>query len=107
VGERQLLAFARAIAANPALLILDEATSAVDSESEALIQAALAQLMQGRTTIAIAHRLTTIVGAQQILVLHHGQVVERGTHGELVDRRGLYERLYRLQVGELHRPEAA
>jgi ATP-binding cassette subfamily B protein len=107
VGERQLLAFARAIAANPALLILDEATSAVDSESEALIQAALAQLMQGRTTIAIAHRLTTIAGAQQILVLHHGQVVERGTHGELVDRRGLYERLYRLQVGELHRPEAA
>jgi len=99
VGERQLLAFARAVAADPALLLLDEATSAVDSESEAVIQRALATLMRGRTTIAIAHRLTTIVGAEQILVLHHGQVVERGTHAELLARRGLYERLYRLQVG--------
>jgi ATP-binding cassette subfamily B protein len=107
VGERQLLAFARAVAADPALLILDEATSAVDSESEALIQNALAQLMRGRTTIAIAHRLTTIVGADQILVLHHGQVVERGTHAELVARRGLYERLYRLQVGESQGSSAA
>jgi ATP-binding cassette subfamily B protein len=100
VGERQLLAFARAIAADPALLLLDEATSAVDSESEALIQRALATLMRGRTTIAIAHRLTTIVGADQILVLHHGQIVERGAHAALLARRGLYERLYRLQVGE-------
>jgi ATP-binding cassette subfamily B protein len=102
VGERQLLSFARAVAADPALLLLDEATSAVDSESEALIQRALATLMRGRTTIAIAHRLTTIVGADQILVLHHGQVVERGTHSALLARRGLYERLYRLQVGETH-----
>jgi ATP-binding cassette subfamily B protein len=100
VGERQLLAFARAIAADPALLLLDEATSAVDSESEALIQRALTELMRGRTTIAIAHRLTTIVNADRILVLHHGQVVEQGTHAELLARRGLYERLYRLQVGE-------
>src|SRR4051812_2215050 len=99
VGERQLLSFARAIAADPALLILDEATSAVDSEIEAEIQRALAILMTGRTTIAIAHRLSTIVGADEILVLHHGQVRERGTHRELMARAGLYERLYRLQTG--------
>ena len=101
VGERQLLSFARAVAADPALLLLDEATSAVDSEIEAEIQRALAELMRGRTTIAIAHRLSTIVGADEILVLHHGQVVERGTHRSLLARGGLYERLYRLQVGEL------
>ncbi|HET7457435.1 MAG TPA: ABC transporter ATP-binding protein [Gemmatimonadaceae bacterium] len=101
VGERQLLSFARAIAADPAILLLDEATSAVDSELEAEIQRALAVLMQGRTTIAVAHRLSTVVGADLILVMHHGQVVERGTHRELMARpAGLYERLYRLQVGE-------
>ncbi|HEY2378850.1 MAG TPA: ABC transporter ATP-binding protein [Gemmatimonadaceae bacterium] len=99
VGERQLLSFARAIAADPALLILDEATSAVDSEIEAEIQSALAVLMSGRTTIAIAHRLSTIVGADEILVLHHGQVRERGTHRQLMAKGGLYERLYRLQTG--------
>ena len=98
VGERQLLSFARAIAADPALLVLDEATSAVDSEAEARIQAGLASLMRGRTTIAIAHRISTIVGADRILVLHHGQVVERGRHAELLARGGLYARLYRLQV---------
>ncbi len=101
VGERQLLSFARAIAADPALLVLDEATSAVDSEIEAEIQAALTALMSGRTTIAVAHRLSTIVGADEILVLHHGQVRERGTHRELLARRGLYERLYRLQAGAI------
>jgi ATP-binding cassette subfamily B protein len=101
VGERQLLSFARAIAADPALLVLDEATSAVDSEIEAEIQAALATLMSGRTTVAVAHRLSTIVGADEILVLHHGQVRERGTHRELLARRGLYERLYRLQAGAI------
>jgi ATP-binding cassette subfamily B multidrug efflux pump len=99
VGERQLLSFARAIAADPALLVLDEATSAVDSEIEAEIQSALATLMRGRTTIAIAHRLSTIVDADEILVLHHGQVRERGTHRELLAKRGLYDRLYRLQAG--------
>jgi ATP-binding cassette subfamily B protein len=99
VGERQLLSFARAIASDPALLILDEATSAVDSEIEAEIQSALSVLMQGRTTIAVAHRLSTIVDADEILVLHHGQVRERGTHRELLAKRGLYERLYRLQAG--------
>ncbi len=101
VGERQLLSFARAIAADPALLVLDEATSAVDSEREAEIQQALVELMRGRTTIAIAHRLSTIITATEILVMHHGQIRERGTHAELLDRDGLYGRLYRLQVGEL------
>jgi ATP-binding cassette, subfamily B, multidrug efflux pump len=101
VGERQLLSFARAIAANPAVLVLDEATSAVDSEIEAEIQRALRVLMAGRTTIAIAHRLSTIVEADEILVLHHGEVRERGTHRELLSRQGLYERLYRLQSASL------
>jgi ATP-binding cassette subfamily B multidrug efflux pump len=99
VGERQLLAFARAIAADPAVLVLDEATSAVDSEIEAEIQRALRELMAGRTTIAIAHRLSTIVDADEILLLHRGQVRERGTHRELLAHGGLYERLYRLQSG--------
>ena len=104
VGERQLLSFARAIAADPALLILDEATSAVDSEIEAEIQRALAVLMAGRTTIAIAHRLSTIVSADEILVLHHGQVRERGTHRQLMAKGGLYDRLYRLQAGAMRAP---
>lgn len=102
VGERQLLSFARAIAADPALLVLDEATSAVDSQIEADIQRALAVLMEGRTTIAVAHRLSTIVDADEILVLHHGQVRERGTHRTLLAKRGLYDRLYRLQAGGDH-----
>jgi ATP-binding cassette, subfamily B, multidrug efflux pump len=101
VGERQLLSFARAIASDPALLVLDEATSAVDSEIEAAIQEALEVLMRRRTTIAIAHRLSTIIGANEILVLHHGEVRERGTHRELLARGGLYQRLYRLQQGEM------
>ncbi|HET9013552.1 MAG TPA: ABC transporter ATP-binding protein, partial [Gemmatimonadaceae bacterium] len=100
VGERQLLSFARALAADPAVLVLDEATSAVDSEAEAEIQRGLAALVRGRTTIAIAHRLSTIVSAEEILVLHHGEVRERGTHARLRARGGLYERLYRLQAGE-------
>ncbi|WP_291159143.1 ABC transporter ATP-binding protein [Gemmatimonas sp. UBA7669] len=99
VGERQLLAFARAIASDPSVLVLDEATSAVDSAIEAQIQTAVATLMAGRTSIAIAHRLSTVVEADEILVLHHGEVVERGTHRQLLDRRGLYDRLYRLQAG--------
>jgi ATP-binding cassette subfamily B protein len=103
VGERQLLAFARAIAVDPSLLLLDEATSAVDSHAEAEIQQAVATLMDGRTTIAIAHRLSTITSADEILVLHHGQVVERGTHHELLAARGTYERLFRLQGGEVSR----
>ena len=101
VGERQLLSFARAIAADPALLLLDEATSAVDSELEARIQLAIAEMMAGRTTIAIAHRLSTIVQASEILVMHHGRIVERGTHSDLLAAGGLYERLFLLQVGEV------
>jgi ATP-binding cassette subfamily B multidrug efflux pump len=100
VGERQLLSFARAIAANAPLLLLDEATSAVDSEIEAEIHAALSILVAGRTTIAVAHRLSTIANANMILVLHHGEVVERGTHRELVERGGLYGTLWRLQAGD-------
>lgn len=101
VGERQLLSFARALASDPDLLLLDEATSAVDSEREAEIQSALATLMRGRTTIAVAHRLSTIVDADEILVMHHGVVAERGTHGALLAERGLYNRLWQLQVGEV------
>ncbi len=100
VGERQLLSFARAIAANAPLLILDEATSAVDSEIEAEIQAALSELVAGRTTIAVAHRLSTIANADLILVLHHGEIVERGTHRDLLEHSGLYGTLWRLQAGD-------
>lgn len=100
VGERQLLSFARAIAANAPLLLLDEATSAVDSEIEAEIHAALSVLVAGRTTIAVAHRLSTIANADMILVLHHGEVAERGTHAQLLERGGLYKTLWRLQAGE-------
>jgi ATP-binding cassette, subfamily B, multidrug efflux pump len=100
VGERQLLSFARAIAANAPLLLLDEATSAVDGEIEAEIHAALAILVAGRTTIAVAHRLSTIANADNILVLHHGEIAERGTHIELLARGGLYKALWRLQAGD-------
>jgi ATP-binding cassette subfamily B protein len=100
VGERQLLSFARAVAADPELLVLDEATSAVDSEIEGAIQSALETLMTGRTTIAIAHRLSTITTSTEILVLNHGVVAERGTHAALLRQGGLYDKLYRLQAGE-------
>src|SRR3954463_3150977 len=100
VGERQLLSFARAIAANAPLLLLDEATSAVDSEIEAEIHEALSVLVAGRTTIAVAHRLSTIANADMILVLHHGEVAERGTHAQLLERGGLYRTLWRLQAGD-------
>ena len=100
VGERQLLSFARAIAADAPVLLLDEATSAVDSQIEGEIQRALEVLLADRTTIAVAHRLSTIASAELILVLHHGEIVERGTHRELLERGGLYEKLWRLQAGE-------
>jgi ATP-binding cassette subfamily B protein len=80
--------------------VLDEATSSVDAEAEAQIQAALAELMQGRTSVVVAHRLSTILHADQILVLHHGEIRQRGTHRELLARDGLYQRLYRLQFGQ-------
>jgi ATP-binding cassette subfamily B protein len=93
-GEKQRLAIARVFLKDPRILILDEATSALDTRSERLIQAAFAKLMQGRTTVAIAHRLSTILRADQILVMDHGRVVEQGTHAQLVNRGGLYSRLY-------------
>jgi ATP-binding cassette subfamily B protein len=96
-GERQLLSIARALAVDPRVLILDEATSSVDSESEALIQDALAKLMRGRTCIMIAHRLSTIRSADRIVVLHGGRIAEEGPHEDLVRRDGLYAKLHRLQ----------
>jgi ATP-binding cassette subfamily B multidrug efflux pump len=98
VGERQLLSFARALALDPEILVLDEATSSVDAEAEAQIQRAIAELMSGRTSIVVAHRLSTILHADEILVLHHGEIRERGTHRELITQRGIYERLYQLQL---------
>ena len=97
IGERQLLSFARALAGNPPVLLLDEATSSVDSQIEALIERGLEELMSGRTSLVIAHRLSTIKNADRILVLHHGEIRETGTHAELLERDGLYARLYRLQ----------
>ncbi|MFI5280460.1 MAG: ABC transporter ATP-binding protein [Gemmatimonadales bacterium] len=99
VGERQLLSFTRALAAEPTVLVLDEATSSVDAEAEAAIQEATAELMRGRTCIVVAHRLSTVQHADQILVLHHGVLRERGTHRDLLARGGLYEKLYHLQLG--------
>ena len=96
-GERQLLSFARALAGDPDLLILDEATSAVDSGIEARIERALEELMHGRTSLVIAHRLSTIRNADRILVMHHGEIRETGTHDELLQLGGLYTRLHRLQ----------
>ena len=98
-GQRQRVAIARAILADPRILILDEATSSLDSESEALIQEGLSALMRGRTTFVIAHRLSTIRTADQILVLEHGEIVERGTHAELLARQGRYFDLYTRQAG--------
>ena len=96
-GQRQLLAFARALAFDPDILVLDEATSNIDTETEGLIQEAVTRLMKGRTSIVIAHRLSTIRNADRIVVLHHGEVRETGTHEELLNARGIYHRLYQLQ----------
>jgi ATP-binding cassette, subfamily B, multidrug efflux pump len=97
-GQRQLLAFARALAADPDVLVLDEATSSVDSETEALVEDATRTLLAGRTALVIAHRLSTVVSADRIVVLHKGRVHEEGTHDELLAARGLYWRLYRLHL---------
>jgi ATP-binding cassette subfamily B protein len=96
-GQRQLLAIARAILANPRILILDEATSSVDTRTEARIQQSLLRLMQGRTSFVIAHRLSTIRDADQVLVINHGEIVEKGTHNELLARQGFYHHLYMSQ----------
>ena len=100
VGQKQLLSFARALAFDPRILVLDEATSSVDTETELLIRDALHVLMADRTTIAIAHRLSTIQDMDRILVLHKGELREIGTHQELLARRGLYFKLYQLQYKE-------
>ncbi|HXL04440.1 MAG: ABC transporter ATP-binding protein [Firmicutes bacterium] len=99
-GERQLLAFARALARDPAILVLDEATAHIDTETEALIQDGLAKLVRGRTTLVVAHRLSTIQNADKIIVIHKGRVREIGTHQELLARRGIYYQLYLLQYKE-------
>lgn len=98
-GQRQLLAIARALVYNPAVLVLDEATSSVDPESEALIQDAMERLLEGRTSLVIAHRLSTVQRADRVLVLHRGRVSEEGTHAELLRRGGLYSRLYESRCG--------
>ncbi len=97
LGQRQLLSFARALAINPRLLALDEATSSIDTETERLIQKALETVMQGRTSVIVAHRLSTIQKSDEILVLHQGEIAERGSHQDLLQRGGLYWRLYQLQ----------
>lgn len=99
-GQRQLIAFARVIAFDPSILILDEATSSVDTEAEEMIQAAIDKVLAGRTSIIIAHRLSTIQKADQIMVMEKGQIVERGNHQSLLDHNGIYKRLYTLQFAE-------
>jgi ATP-binding cassette subfamily B protein len=97
VGQKQLISFARALAFDPAILILDEATSSIDTETEQLIQRAIERVMRDRTSIVVAHRLSTIQNADRIIVLHHGEIREQGTHQELLVQRGLYWKLYKLQ----------
>lgn len=99
-GQRQLLSFARTLAYDPTILVLDEATANIDTETEALITSALAKLMEGRTTIMVAHRLSTIQHADKIIVMHQGQIEEAGTHQELLAQNGLYRKLYDLQLVE-------
>src|SRR5215216_2361118 len=100
VGQKQLISFARALAFDPAILILDEATSSIDTETEQLIQRAIERVMRDRTSIVVAHRLSTVQSADRIIVLHHGEIREQGTHQELLAERGLYWKLYKLQYAD-------
>jgi len=97
-GERQLCAFARALARDPEILILDEATASVDPETERVIERGIGELMRGRTSIVIAHRLSTVQRASRIVVIHQGRIAEEGTHEALLAKNGIYARLYRLQM---------
>ncbi len=107
VGEKQLISFARALAYDPSILILDEATSSIDTESEQMIQSAIEKLLKGRTSIVIAHRLSTIQKADKIILLHHGEIREQGTHDELLKHGGIYRTLYELQYKEQEMAKAA
>jgi ATP-binding cassette subfamily B protein len=104
-GQRQLLAFARVLAANPEILVLDEATASIDTETELLIQDALRKLTKNRTSIIIAHRLQTIQEADRVLVMDQGQIIELGSHEELLDAKGLYYTLHNLQFQKAQRSD--
>src|SRR5690606_10361568 len=101
VGQRQLISFIRAMVYDPRILVLDEATSSVDTETEELIQSAIEKLMKGRTSIVIAHRLSTIQKADSIMVLDHGEIKEKGKHQELLDLNGFYKQLHNMQYKEV------
>ena len=107
VGQKQLISFARALAFDPALLILDEATSSIDTETEQLIQQAIERVMRSRTSLVVAHRLSTIQRADNIIVLHHGEIREQGTHQDLLGLHGLYWKLYKLQYADPSRAQIA